>query len=86
MTTYCVKKVCSFDEYVKNSYYHYSNISITFLCIGMKERAHMDDVLYSPKEMFGKLALDYNNDEQNVELPTAAEDLECYSLLDTTRE
>ena len=52
----------------------------------MKERAHMDDVLYSPKEMFGKLALDYNNDEQNVELPTAAEDLECYSLLDATEE
>ena len=42
----------------------------------------MDDVLYSPKEMFGKLSLDYNNDENHVQIPTAAEDLECYSSLD----
>ena len=48
----------------------------------MKERAHMDDSLYSPKEMFGELSLDYNNEENNVKLPTAAEDLEAYSSLD----
>ena len=59
----------------------HSNLSFHILFIGMKERSHMDDVIYSPKEMFSTLALDYCNDEEDVMLPIAAQDLEHYAAL-----
>ena len=41
----------------------------------------MDNVIYSLKEMFSTLALDYCNNEEDVMLPIAAQDLEHYATL-----
>lgn len=49
---------------------------------GVKERAHLDDSRYSMKEMMGLIALEFNNDEILLTLPSNAEDLDDYEHLD----
>ena len=49
---------------------------------GVTDRSHLDDPLYSPKEMFQHLALDFNNHEIHVDLPDNVEDIEEFMSLD----
>ena len=52
------------------------------LAEGIKNRNQLDDSMYSLKEMFQTLVLDYNNEEVVVDLPTDAEELDDYMSLD----
>ena len=49
---------------------------------GVTDQSHLDDPLYSPKEMFQHLALDFNNHEIHVDLPDNVEDIEDILSLD----
>ena len=47
---------------------------------GVTDRSHIDNHLYSPKEMFQHLALDFNNQEIHEELPDNVEDIEDFLI------
>ena len=49
---------------------------------GATDRCHLDDPLYSPKEMFQHLALVFNNHKIHVNLPENVEDIEDFLSLD----
>ena len=52
------------------------------LAEGIKNRNQLDDSMYSLKEMFQTLVLDYNNKEVVIDFPADAEELDEYMSLD----
>ena len=54
----------------------------TRLAEGINNRAVFDDPKMHPKQMFTKMAQDFNNDDLVITLPTNASDVEGYDTLD----
>ena len=55
---------------------------------GIKNRAVFDDPKMNPREIFAKLAVDFNNDDIIVSLPLNSSDVEGWETMnpnDTTR-